>query len=670
MQTRLGKRSVGLTTATVVLALCLTCCLGVSSASATAAPELLAPSASHTYGSPLAIEYNLPELATSATLTFTSTTTSEVVTLGALGLTAGVHHFSLNLQNLSGELLNVAKAEPSNTLADGEYTVALAYQHLLEPAATATVAKVLIKTATLPPTLTAPTSLSVHNSPLAVKYVLPEAASAAGAKITLTPALGTPTVLSLTAAASTAGAHTLSLDTHHLAADTANVAGVSPGESIGDGVYSVEVSYRDTLGDPETGAHASGVTIKTATGAPSLSAPEPGQTFLAPFDVTYTLPEAALPGSVVLRFETGGHEAASISLAGTLAGPHTVEVVPDAPGGAAGVLTASPTSIPSGIYQLTVAYEDLLGNPLAVSTPLTVTIKRPLCTPGHFSAAGETPCAPAPAGTAAPGEGATAAVECTAGHFAPASGMSQCLPAEPGHQVPGAGAFAQILCEAGTYSEQPGQAHCAPVPLGHYSSQAGAVTPTPCPSGTHDSHLKSTSVEECELDAPGFYSGEGAGEAIPCPEGTTSGRGASSCTAVAVVAGAGSGTPTASQSPSSGAAASAGSHALSVRIAPGKKGASLRRTRRQRYTLTCSAAASLVVKVTGVVTAGRKHAAISGDAQKLSCKSGRASETIVAFRLSRAVKRLLSRHGAGVRLTVRVSMAGAVVASGVLRGRA
>ena len=195
--------------------------------------------------------------------------------------------------------------------------------------------------ATAIPDLIAPVASSAHSSPLSIEYELPEAGSEA--TITFLPSAGSPVVVALTSPALAAGKHHFFLDLRALKSETANVAGASA-TSLPDGEYTVVLTYQNVAKDPAASASAEKVTIKTSTRTPLLVEPTSGQAFRKPFKVEYTLPEAALPGSVRLLL-IGTHAGTkTLVLANSEAGTHTAEVLPSDPALGAGVAPLSRAS--------------------------------------------------------------------------------------------------------------------------------------------------------------------------------------------------------------------------------------------------------------------------------------------------------------------------------------
>jgi hypothetical protein len=97
-------------------------------------------------------------------------------------------------------------------------------------------------------------------------------------------------------------------------------------------------------------------------------------------------------------------------------------------------------------------------------------------------------------------------------------------------------------------------------------------------------------------------------------------------------------------------------------------------TSRQRYLVTCSAAATVHMRVAAIVRAGKSHLALVARTLTLNCKARKSTEATASFTLSSAAKQLLARHGASVKLSVRAyasaSAGGKPLASATLHGSA
>jgi hypothetical protein len=150
------------------------------------------------------------------------------------------------------------------------------------------------------------------------------------------------------------------------------------------------------------------------------------------------------------------------------------------------------------------------------------------CQAGTFSATGNTPCTPAPAGSYISTTGATEATPCLAGSFQPNSGSTSCILADPGDFVSGIGAIAETPCLAGTFAANAGSTSCTTALAGSFVAGTGATQATPCAAGSYQPNEGQTS---CILADPGFFvSTTGTILETPCPAGTTSdGLGNTSC---------------------------------------------------------------------------------------------------------------------------------------------
>ena len=162
------------------------------------------------------------------------------------------------------------------------------------------------------------------------------------------------------------------------------------------------------------------VTLDTVTGTPTLVEPGPEETFEGTFAVTYELPEAPLSGSLVITLQ--GEEAGTytIVLANGEKGKNTVNINPSDPLLEPGV-AAGPSKIVPGVYKVHLQYQDQVGNPIASTGTVKLTLLSPKCAAGTYSETGRLPC-----------KGAT-----------------------PGHYVEEVGATEQSECEPGTYNRSP-----------------------------------------------------------------------------------------------------------------------------------------------------------------------------------------------------------------------
>jgi len=241
------------------------------------------------------------------------------------------------------------------------------------------------------PVLLSPTAGSSSSTPLAVRYELPEAAGTGTARVIFKLGEAPPTVVTLAAAEDTAGQHTVSLATHNLTANTSEVSSAAPADELADGSYEVTLAYQNVALEPVAATTAKAVRLDTVTGSPTLKVPASESSFEGAFAVSYELPEAALAGSVQLKFEGEGPGTSLLVLTNAAAGEQTVKINP------AGLLLeagiqSGPARLAPGVYALRLQYQDALSNPLASSAPIRVTVLAEKCAGGTYSENGRVPC--------------------------------------------------------------------------------------------------------------------------------------------------------------------------------------------------------------------------------------------------------------------------------------
>ena len=119
------------------------------------------------------------------------------------------------------------------------------------------------------------------------------------------------------------------------------------------------------------------------------------------------------------------------------------------------------------------------------------------CPPGFYSATGNTPCTPAPAGSFVAEAGATEATACAAGTYQPDEGQTACLLAPPGRYVEAEGAVDATACALGSYQPDAGQTACLLAPVGSYVDVVAATAATACPDGQTTAAEGSTRLDDC-----------------------------------------------------------------------------------------------------------------------------------------------------------------------------
>ena len=224
------------------------------------------------------------------------------------------------------------------------------------------------------PTLTAPATNAVTKSPITVSFTLPEAAQAGTLTVTFNDGT-TARVMTLAAVQGTAGAHTFNFDPSNVVATSAGaVTSIAPNAAIAEGIHTVTLSYKDAIGNAAATAVSTNVKIDTVTQAPTLTAPATASTTTTPVTVSFSLPEAALAGSVTLTFTNGTARVLTLAASQETQGAHSFTFNPATPVASSGGAVASGVAIPDGSNTVVLSYKDALGNAAATATSTTVKI--------------------------------------------------------------------------------------------------------------------------------------------------------------------------------------------------------------------------------------------------------------------------------------------------------
>ena len=153
-------------------------------------------------------------------------------------------------------------------------------------------------------------------------------------------------------------------------------AGGSSSYSVGQVVYTINSgsTHTSTQGVQQAAADADVTTL-----SPVLTSPAANATAGNTFNITYTLPETPMAGSVQLIFAptSGGTTitAWTMSNATSVSFSYTVGTTPNNSN------VISGTALSPGTYNVTLAYQDALANPLATATNNSIVLSAPLTTP-------------------------------------------------------------------------------------------------------------------------------------------------------------------------------------------------------------------------------------------------------------------------------------------------
>jgi hypothetical protein len=130
----------------------------------------------------------------------------------------------------------------------------------------------------------------------------------------------------------------------------------------------------DTFVADKGAAHVYGA-ASTITLPPTLTAPVNGAVFTDSVNVQFTLPEAALPGTVKLSFKKNATPTV-FTLASTeeTPGAHSFTFSPTNPTATAAIASGSP--LPDGFYTVAISYQDTIGSYAATSNAVTIYVDR------------------------------------------------------------------------------------------------------------------------------------------------------------------------------------------------------------------------------------------------------------------------------------------------------
>ncbi len=330
-------------------------------------PLLTSPASKAVFASAVRLNFSLPEPAAAGSLVlkFNDGLNPRELVLAGSQETKGAHSFDLNPQDpLAGGF--VVSGDP---VPPGSYTVSLSYRdQRMNDAAVATSNGVLIRGTA--PVLVLPEPNTASRAPVTVQFSLPSPAKRGSLRLQFTNAESEVRQLVLGSALEKIGGR-FNFDP---ASPAGSSAAVVSGPSIPDGVYSVRVNYQSATG-AQTMGPVTGFRIDTVTEEPTLSSFSDSSPGAA--QISFSLPEAAKPGSVMLAFRPSGGSGTVPKL--ILAtqhesqGGHTATVdLRNPPADSAQV--AFGDAVPNGIYDLVLTYTDILENHRAFGVLRGVTV--------------------------------------------------------------------------------------------------------------------------------------------------------------------------------------------------------------------------------------------------------------------------------------------------------
>jgi len=378
----------------------LSLCLGAALSGAASAQSisLSAPASNQLqHGNSVTVAYSIsePSGVQSEQVTFTcsggycASIGSPTVVLAMKTTAAGNTSISFDPTNLAASSAVFTSA--SAKLPDGTYLVQAQYVRAANGATVMSVANsgVGIDMTTLAPQLAAPASGSASRSPLTVSIAFPEAyapgtaslqfasESDAGPNLTYTLADdipiagfgGTPTAFSFNVPTATMSSPYLVASNPAGPSDGGADAGAPGLASLPDGLYNVTFSYQDVYLHAAATALSTGVIIDTVTESPLLGAPQSGQSYALPLQISFEVPEDPLANSCSLTFVPASD-----------AGPFAL-LLPCSYGNGEPQVVTLPESddaeLVGNFSSVVFSYQDYLGNNAATAVATAVTVLEP-----------------------------------------------------------------------------------------------------------------------------------------------------------------------------------------------------------------------------------------------------------------------------------------------------
>lgn len=344
--------------------------------SGTQTPTLFSPQPNSVSRSPLLIQFNIPERPKNLVDVIISSATTTLTLKVNIGTTFGAGSlFNISWDPTTDPTVtnpSVVSVTGGTSLPDGTYSFTVSYSDAVNPAANASASNVRLDTITVPPVITSLASNTIYKSPLRITYGLSEAALADSVSLTFVSAAGT-VVLNLVESSLVDLSWNLAQSPSVLSQVKSSTGGL-----LLDGVYNVTLTYQDVAGNPAGTVVLRNVTIDTFTQPPTLVAPTTGLSVSNNITFTYLLPERPSSAQLVM---TGAFTFGSVVLVlglnpeiyGTQTSfswsPSTNPV-----GQFAQVISSNLASIPDTVYNVTLRYQDYVGNALASDSKSSVSL--------------------------------------------------------------------------------------------------------------------------------------------------------------------------------------------------------------------------------------------------------------------------------------------------------
>lgn len=268
---------------------------------------------------------------------------------------------------------------PDNTIEDGRYAVKLSYQDFMSnPVGIARVDSIRIKSKSSTPLILQPQDGAVVNRIAYIDSVNELSLIADTLSITGFSSAGVYQNKKIALSAT----NTSNVFNYDLRTDPTNgltVLNLSGGVSLPDGNYILTRKHKDIYGNPYVNSNAVGITVKTSTKQPVLLSPATNTKHANLLSISYLLPDKPMLNSVKLIF-ANQHSTYQLTLT-----PQDITTtqsfvwdITTSPIGAnvSGTSSNLQDGLPSGVYTVTLQYQDFIGNPIQTATITSVKIVR------------------------------------------------------------------------------------------------------------------------------------------------------------------------------------------------------------------------------------------------------------------------------------------------------
>ncbi len=276
------------------------------------------------------------------------------------------------MEIIPGEHNNVLLKHPPALKDSGLYTISMeAWDLAGNKGVCPKIQNIIYDTTTQKPLLTAPAAGSYENSSLCISFFLPEAPKPGSVQLNINNTGGTsdkasPYIIPLSIFNPAPGQNNLLLN-----ADSVNINQ----QGLVDGsIYTVALTYQDTLKNPISKTNINTFTYDKFTGTPALIFPISQVHINRSFKVEYKLPEPALPGSVKIIFKPVKGDTttvtATLSTPNALQGSHSFRLSGTNLKSSKNILESAPVNnlTDSTLYDITLIYRDTLNNEEAFSS--------------------------------------------------------------------------------------------------------------------------------------------------------------------------------------------------------------------------------------------------------------------------------------------------------------